>query len=262
MLKDETSVVSRRLHDGLQLFVTRLMARSILTADEQQAVLSLPARPITVRAKQDFVHEGEDNAHCSLIASGLVGRFRQLRSGTRQITAFHIPGDMADLSSIVRPVGIGGLHALTEVTVLRVPHEAIRSVAARYPAVAEAFWRDCMLDAAILMQWVVNVGRRDARARLAHLFCEMSIRYGIDRGMLTAYDFPVTQEQLGEAVALTAVHVNRSLKALREEKLISIGSGRVIIHDWDQLTKLGAFDSGYLIDDTLPVRKKRLLGGE
>lgn len=252
--------MSRSDHD-LQLFVDRLTARSVLTVEEQQAILALPTHRTELRAKQDFVHDGDEEVtHSSFIASGLVGRFGQTVTGARQITAFHIPGDMADLHSAVRPVGVGGLTALYDTTILHVPHAAIRRLAAHYPAVAEAFWRDCMLDAAILMQWVVNVGRRDARTRIAHILCEMSIRFGGDRQILLDYPFFATQDQLADAVALTNVHVNRSLKALRTEGLATFRHGAVEIHDWKRLAEVGEFDSAYLVADTAPERQKRLIG--
>jgi CRP-like cAMP-binding protein len=243
----------------LQLFLDRLTERSFLTDEEQQAILTLPNHLIEVRSKQDFVHINEEIPYSCLIVTGMAGRVGQTVAGARQITAFHIPGDMADLHSAVRPVGIGGLTALCDTTILRVPHTAIRQLAARYPAVAEAFWRDCMLDAAVLMQWVVNVGRRDARTRIAHILCEMSIRSGGDREVVLDYAFPVTQEQLADAAALTGVHVNRSLKSLRNEELVTIKGGRVQIHDWERLTEVGEFDANYLVADTAPARQKRLI---
>ncbi|MBS0479904.1 MAG: Crp/Fnr family transcriptional regulator [Proteobacteria bacterium] len=233
--------------------------RSVLTDDERDAVLALPAHAIKIRARQDFVHLSEETNYSCLIASGLVGRFGQTSTGVRQITAFHLPGDMADLNSAVRPIGLGGLNALCETVILRIPHDAIRVAATRFPALAEAFWRDCLLDSAILMQWVVNVGRRDARTRLAHILCEMSIRSGRDREILLNYQFPATQEQIADAAALTSVHVNRSLKSLRNTGLATVSGGRVEIHDWDGLARAGEFDSTYLVADTIPERQKRML---
>jgi CRP-like cAMP-binding protein len=198
----------------LQRFLDRLMARSILTDEEQQAILALPTIRTVVKANTDFVQEREETAFCCLIASGLVGRVGLTRSGKRQITAFHVPGDMADLHSAVRPVGVGGLTAMTKTVILRVPHDAVRRVAARYPAIAEALWRDCMLDAAILMEWVVNVGQRDACTRLAHIFCEMSLRYGQDRAVLDSYEFPVTQERQGHDRGLGKAHESWGVRSL------------------------------------------------
>lgn len=232
----------------------------MLTQEEQNAIRTLPVHAVHIGKKHDFVSINEEISYACLIASGMVGRFGQTANGLRQITAFHVPGDMADLHTVVRPIGVGGLNALTDTIILRVPHTAIRTVAARYPAIAEALWRDCMLDAAILMQWVVNVGRRDAQARLAHIFCEMAMRFAQDRKFLLTYEMPVTQEQLGDAAALTAVHVNRSLKTLSD--LVTLKAGRVTIHDWARLARVGEFDAAYLAADTGTERQKRLIATE
>ena len=242
------------------MFVQRLLARSRLTDEEQRAILALPAREIEVRARQDFVPLGEETDYCCYIASGLVARVGQVKNGSRQITALHIPGDMADLHSAVRPIGIGGLTALTDTLILRVPHTAVRNLGRDFPAIAEAFWRDCILDAAILMQWAVNLGRKDARSRLAHILCELAIRYGGGRGdpHLEFY-LPMVQEQLGDAAALTSVHVNRSLRTLRQERLVTVRGGMVEIHNWERLMHAGEFDPTYLVADTFPDRQRRLV---
>nr|WP_257015300.1 helix-turn-helix domain-containing protein [Sphingomonas melonis] len=114
-----------------------------------------------------------------------------------------------------------------------------------------------MLDAAILTQWVVNVGRRDARARLAHMFCEMAFRLSTGRDPVLDYPLDVTQEQLGDAAALTSVHVNRTLKSLGA--LVLVRSGRVVIYDWAELARVGDFDAAYLQADTIPDRQRRLI---
>lgn len=244
--------------NALAPFVDRLIARSVLTATEQEAILALPSQHVEVRARHDFVRLREEVTHSCFIASGLVARFGQSRDGLRQITAFHVPGDMADLHSAIRPIGLGGLTALCDTVLLKISHSDIRTLASQYPAVAEAFWRDCMLDAAILMEWITNIGRHDARARLAHILCEMALRYG--RGCAAAsYPFPVTQEQLGDAASLTSVHVNRSLRGLREEGLADVRKGKVEIMDWEGLVRAGEFDPTYLVADTAEGRQKRLL---
>jgi CRP-like cAMP-binding protein len=248
-------VMSGSAPTRLQPFVDRLTAHSVLTEEEQEAILDLPAQEMLLRSRRDFLQVNERTTYASLVVSGLVARFGQTSDGIRQITAFHIPGDMADLLSAVRPSGVGGLSALCETTIARVPHSAILAAAARYPAVAEALWRDCMLDAAVLAEWVVNVARRDAQTRLAHIFCEMAIRSGKDREALQEYAFPITQEQLGEAAALTGVHVNRTLRALRD--VVTLNSGIVRIHHWARLTRVGDFDATYLLADTGPLRQRR-----
>lgn len=160
----------------------------------------------------------------------------------------------------MQPKGRSALQALTVTTIIRVPHYDLRRVAARHPAIAEAFWRDCSLDAAILSQWVVNVGRRDAKTRLAHLFCEMATRYkAASESVEVAFHFPVTQPQLADATGLTAVHVNRTLRALREDRLVSFVAGEVRIIDWPRLVAMGEFDPEYLQVNVQPAERPRIV---
>lgn len=220
---------------SLKPFVPRLTARSALSPEEREAVLSLPTRRIDLHPRQNFVHINEEASYSCYVASGLVGRFAQDAEGLRQITAFHIPGDVADLHFVVRPLGISGLTALSTAVILRIPDVAIRQLATGYPALAEAFWRDCMLDAAVLHA----MGCERRQARCAHILCEMSIRYGEDREVLPRYESPATQDQLADACGLTSVHVNRSLKILRNEGLVTIRRSAVEIHDREQLASAG-----------------------
>jgi CRP-like cAMP-binding protein len=231
----------------LQIFIARLNRRSPLLGEEAAAILSLPVIPVQIRANRDFVYMGEDTDHACLVVEGLVGRFGQTKGGARQITAMHIPGDMADLSSVVVPKSGSALQALSATTILRIPHRAIRTIAAKHPAIAEALWRECVVDAALLAQWIVNVGRRDALARTAHLFCEMAVRYEDSaHSVALNFTFPATQNHLADALGLTAVHVNRTLKALKEAGALSLERGMVHILDWERLAEIGDFDPVYL----------------
>jgi CRP-like cAMP-binding protein len=235
---------------ALQLFVRRLASRSILTDDEASALLGLNGRISEVPAHKDFVRPGEPVDHASLVVEGLAGRFGQNRDGARQITCLHIPGDMADLPSVVSPKSGWGLSALTSTTILRVSHADLRRVAAEHPGIAEAFWRDCVADGSIFSEWVVNVGRRDAISRLAHLFCQMAIKCEqAGRGDRRSFPLPITQTDLGDATGLTGVHVNRTLKDLRAQSIVEMRSGTVTIHDWDRLVSTGDFDAGFMLLD-------------
>jgi CRP-like cAMP-binding protein len=245
---------------NLQPFVDKLTSHSVLSQEEQQAILNLPGHAAQVQANRDFVRLDEVVEHVCLIVDGLVGRFDQNTEGLRQITALHIPGDMANLHSVVLPKATSALQALTTTTILRVPQSAIRAAARSYPAVAEALWRDCMVDAAILAKWVVNVGRRDAKTRIAHLLCEMATRYKAalaPEGV--TFEMRVTQGHLADATGLTSVHVNRVLKNLRESGLATFHRGTVSILDWDALSKAGEFDSSYLHADLKPEERLRIM---
>lgn len=250
-------------HSGrpdLQRFIDRITSRSVLTSQEQLAILDLPCHAEQVHANRDFVGLGERVDHTSLIVAGLVGRFDQNSDGSRQITAIHIPGDMANLHSVVQPQATSALQALSVATILRIPHYSIRAATARLPALAEALWRDCMVDAAILSQWVVNVGRRDAKSRVAHLLCEVVTRLGVRSGAgAFSFPFPVTQSQLADSSGLTSVHVNRVLKALRQDGLADVRKPDVIVLDWDGLVAVGDFDPSYLQNDIRPQERLRIV---
>jgi CRP-like cAMP-binding protein len=242
--------MNRSPGEALQLFVNRLAARSLLTDGEAGALLGLTGQVRQIAAHVDFVRLGEQVDHSCLVVDGLVGRFGQNSEGARQFTCLHIPGDMADLPSVVSPKSGWGLSALTSTTVLRLAHTDLRRIAAEQPGVAEAFWRDCVADGSIFSQWVVNVGRRDAISRLAHLFCEMAIRSEQagewDR---RSFPLPITQTDLGDATGLTSVHVNRTLRELREQSIVELRSGAVTIQDWDRLVQVADFDRAFLLLD-------------
>ena len=245
---------------NLELFLDRLNRRSVLNEEEQQAVLNLPGDTEQVQANRDFVPLGTRVNHSCLVVAGIVGRFEEDREGIRQITAVHIPGDMCDLHSVVQPTATSALQSLSVATILRVPHSAIRAAADRFPALAEAFWRDCVVDAAILSEWVVNVGRRDAKTRIAHLICEIATRLGANRaGNDFVFDVPVTQTQLGEVTALTAVHVNRTLQSLRADGLIEWHQRVIRVPSWDALQQCGDFDAAYLQADMNPEQRLRIV---
>jgi CRP-like cAMP-binding protein len=243
-------------HLILKPFLERLTSRSILSEPEREQVLDLPGRIRQVRPNEELVADDERVDFACLVVEGLVGRFHQEPSGDRQITALHIRGDMPDLHSVVQPLPTSALQALSKATIVEVPHAALRRASSACPAIAEAFWRDCMVDSMIMARWLVNLGRRDAKSRIAHLLCEMACRYGAAPATSTiVFELPMTQLQLADATGLTSVHVNRTLKALREAGT-AFHHQTVRIADWDKIAEIGDFDADYL---QINVRPHELL---
>jgi len=239
----------------LSRFLNRLLRRSVLDYEERNAILSLSGRVEQFRPNFDIVSPGNTVDHSCLIGRGLAARYDQMANGQRQLNAFHIEGDMCDLHSLVCPTAAWGITAMTTTTVLQVPHVELRNIIASYPAVALAFWRDGTADASILAKWIGNLGRRDARARVAHLLCEMALRTeaaGI--GSREHFWFAVTQNNLADAVGLTPVHVNRTMQVLRRERLIRSSSHYVYIDSWSRLVDVADFDADYLLLDCNRVR--------
>ena len=232
----------------LQPFISRLLSRTSLSAEERDALLSLPAETICIKGHRDLVALGQQTDSSYLVLSGVIGRYSQLRNGIRQIVAIHISGDMADLCSVALPKTSWAFHALTSAEVLRVSHSDLIAVADRYHNIALAFWRDYVVDMAVMSEWIVSVARRPAEAKMAHLLCEMRCRYN-QAGMLAldgSYAFPLTQTQIAEVLGITAIHANRTIRSLKERGLVSLSKTAVVIHDWSGLVELAEFDRAYL----------------
>jgi CRP-like cAMP-binding protein len=231
---------------GLELFLRRLLLRSPLSPAEQEAIRSLPGRIEKVRAGQDVIVPGEHTDESCTVVRGLMSRFDTLLDGSRQTVALYLSGEMCDLHSLPSPTSGWGLEALTETTLLFVPHEALRKLTHDI-AIALAFWRDTTVDGSILAKWVANMGRKQAGARMAHLFCELGVRLEqLKLGSRTDFSVPITQAQLAEVTGITSVHVNRTLKALAEEGII-FTRGKVRIADWNAAAQLAEFDPAYLL---------------
>ena len=235
---------------ALDRFLHRLELRSELDDQERAAILALPGTSVTHAAHRDIVRPGQHLDYATLIVGGLAARFDRLSDGSRQTTAIHIPGDMADLHSVPVPHAGWGIEALVDTEVLQVPHEAIRTLAVGYPRLAFALWRDSIVDASILSKWISALGRRSAAQRLAHFYCEMGIRFE-QAGLGARDDFvlPMTQMQLAEVLGVTAVHLNRSLQSLRAEGLVTTEGRRVQIADVAALCAVAEFDPKYLLLD-------------
>lgn len=237
-----------RGHPSFELFVQKLALRSILTEDERQAILTLNGREREVEPHRDIVAPGQITDTACFVVSGMAARFGQLRDGRRQITAIHLPGDMCDLYSLMLPRVEWALQALSlRLTIVQVPHKQLAALVRDHPGIGEAFWRDCVADASILSQWVVNVGRRDARMRTAHLLCELGVRMEASGlGSRTRFRLAAVQSQLADALGMTPVHMNRVFRTLRNEGLAQMDGRDVTIADWNALAAVGGFDEGYL----------------
>ncbi len=200
-----------------------------------------------LRRGEDVVKEGERPQACTLVLSGLICRYKLVPDGKRQIMAFHTPGDLPDLHSLLLHTMDHSLGAIAASEVLLVPHETMREAFRREPSLRDVLWRDTLVDAAIFREWTVNVGRRSAYKRIAHMLCEVLIRMravGLTQG--DGCDLPLTQDDIGDATGLSNVHVNRSIQELRAEGLLEIGRRSFSVLDWDGFKRAAEFDPNYL----------------
>jgi CRP-like cAMP-binding protein len=227
--------------------VQRLRTASGITEDDIKEIHALPIAVRQYEAERAVVRDGERATECCLIADGFCVRSKTLGDGRRQILSIHIPGEIPDLMSLFLHVMDHELSTLTPCTLGFITHDALQKLHRRRPNVAEIFWRDTLIDAAMFREWIVNVGQRPAPARLAHVMMELRERLKvIGRAEGASFDMPLTQEQIGEALGITAVHANRVIKQLRQDGIVDLHRGRVTVLNEARFLELADFDSRYL----------------
>lgn len=244
------------LHPTFEKMVRRLERRSPLGPADRQALLDLPHTLKKLPASAHLVRDGDAPEYCTLLLSGFAYRYKLTGEGGRQIISLHVAGEFLDLQNSFLGVADHSVQMLTEGDVALIPPGIVEELILANPAVGRALWIDSLIDASIFREWVVNVGRRDSRARVAHILCEFSLR--LEAAGLASnhrYELPMTQEQLADAVGLTSVHVNRVLKQLREEGLITRDRRSIVIEDWKRMREAGDFNERYLHHDAMGARE-------
>jgi len=244
---DPELAVAERAHPTLTPLLRKLDSVVRLNAEERQAVLALSHTIRHVGPHTDVATVGERPAHCCLVLEGWAHRYAVTAAGDRQILSFYVAGDIPDLQHLYLPIMDHSLASLTACTLAFVPHEAMRALVVGRPGIMAALWRDTLVDASVYRERIMTLGRRQARGRTAHLFCEMYLR---QRAVGLAGDLscplPPTQAELADAIGITAVHFNRSLRALRTRRQITLQGGHLTILDWDGLVATAEFDPVYL----------------
>jgi CRP-like cAMP-binding protein len=237
----------------IEAHLLKLRARDAVSAEEEAAVRSLFTETRDVPADRVVVRAGDKLEVSLLLLEGLVCRYKDLRDGSRQITKLHVPGDFADLHSFTLKRLDHSIITLTHCRIAVAPHERIKAVTTEHPHLARLFWLTTNMDAAIHREWMLSLGRRTALARTAHLFCELQARLAIV-GLAdeTGYALGLTQTDLAECLGLTAVHVNRVLRTLREQGLVEFRGRRVTMGDLAGLRRVAEFDPAYLYLDAEP----------
>ncbi len=232
----------------LEPLLRKLEYRQQLSPEDRAAVLALPHTTKRLDQHDYIVRQGDTPQHSCVLLAGFAVRSKIGAQGQRQIVAVQMKGEMVDLQNSLLGVADHDVQMLTKGMIAMIPRQQIERIAAERPAVGRAMWMDTLVDGSIFREWIMNVGRRDARTRLAHLFCEFSLRLKLaGLGQHTDYELPMTQEQLADATGLTPVHVNRTIRTLEQDGLIARSSARSIqIGDWRKLAKVAGFDSTYL----------------
>ena len=235
---------------------TQLTDSPYLSSEERQALKNVTVSSRTVKAHTALLREGESTDTFHFVSQGWACRYKTTRSGARQIVALLVPGDAANLDSLLCGRQNYSIRALTAMNVLTISHKSLMALVDEHAGIAKSFAWLAFAENAILRQWALCLGQHSAKQRLAHLLCEIAVRLGGD--WEDRFDMPLTQEQIGDVLGLTAVHVNRMIRQLRSEGLIEVGGRAVTIADFDALSRIGDFDPAYLQNghDLRPVSRR------
>ena len=220
---------------------------SLTDADREELARLCAQATRTIQPKRDLISEGDAPRAVFVILDGWACHYRNLEDGSRQIVDFAIPGDLCDLNLFILDRMDHSIGAITRLKVAEVGREIFHRIVTNYPNITTALWWIELVSKSIHREWIVNVGQRSARQRIAHLFCEMFLRLesvGLTDGI--SCDFPLTQNDIAETTGLTSVHVNRSIQELRREGLILFKRQRLTIPDMLKLQGAGLFNPDYL----------------
>lgn len=227
--------------------IRKLERLASLDEADRRAVRSLQARIELIPASTLLVTEGSRATYCTLLLDGHACRYKETSTGGRQILAFCMAGDLLDVQRVFLARPDHAVQTISPATIARVPTVALRTLMAEQPRVAEALWRDTLIETAVAREWVLNVGRRTATARIAHLLCEFAARReAAGFGPPERFELPMTQEQIGDATGLTSVHVNRKFQELDSMGVIARSRRELQILNWPRLKRIGDFDAAYL----------------
>lgn len=227
--------------------IAKLTTIGEIAAADAQKLIALCDDERVIPARQDIMSEGERPDHVHVILEGWAARYKTLDDGSRQIVAFLLPGDFCDLHVAILGHMDHSIAALTRCRVAYIPSAGLDELTSHHNGLTKALWWSTLVDEGVLREWILNVGRRDAFARIAHLLCELHARMTLV-GLVDAnrLALPLTQEQLADATGLTAIHVNRTLQRLRGDNLIEIGSGMLTVLDVAKLRLAAGFTGDYL----------------
>ncbi|WP_271200516.1 Crp/Fnr family transcriptional regulator [Methylopila turkensis] len=226
--------------------IRKLEALHPLPDEDKTLLHAVMGRGRTLKSGEDIVGEGDHTDTVHVIIEGHGYRYKTLPDGKRQIIGYLVPGDFCDLYGFLLDKMDHGMAARTPCQVAELSEDHVLMLTSR-PALARALWWSELVNAAILREWLVNMGRRTPSARVAHILCELLVRLQVV-GQATddSFRLELSQAELGDTVGLTTVSVNRALQRLRGAGLIVSAGRGITIPDVDALKAFAEFDPSYL----------------
>jgi CRP-like cAMP-binding protein len=211
------------------------------------AIEAACARVLKAAANEDLISEGDRPDTVRMFLSGWACRYKALEDGRRQIVGFILPGETCDAYVYLLPTMDHSIATLTPVTYCELDRAAFERLMSVDVSVAEAFQCEALTAKAIQREWGINLGRRDALERVAHIICELFERLRVvGQVEANSFAFPVTQMDLADATGLSTVHLNRTLQELRSAGLIALRDRSLTILDHQALRNTAMFNPNYL----------------
>ena len=234
--------------------LSRKLARYAPLSPEQiAAVDDLQLPPTAIRRNREIVLEGRRYEELFVLVEGVAVRYRILRDGRRQVLDIVLPGDVIGFPGCFFDRALYSISALSDVVVARVPFTRLMRLFDTHPRTAAVIFWSFAREAAMFAEHLIDVGRRSALERVAHFLLELLVRLQlVGLADERSYRLPLTQELIGDALGLSVPHVNRTLRQLRDDSLVSIEEHRVVIRDIEALSRLADFETTYLSRISMP----------
>ncbi len=218
-----------------------------LTEPELRILAGFHSRKRHFPTGKDLLYEGQGNQCAYILAKGWACSYKLLPNGLRQIVDFQIPGDFLGLRSVLFRTADHNVEPITPIEASELTANDLLEAFTATPRLATAVLWATSRDEAMVVEHLVGIGRRDAAQRMAHFLLELGARLKlVAMGTNKGFDCPLSQYLLADALGLSAVHVNRVLRQLREDGLLTFQKGKVVFDDLSGLIEFADFDRQYL----------------
>lgn len=213
-----------------------------LTGRDLGEIERVPPTLRAVAAGDRLYRQGDEQTCITMLLSGWSYREQYLADGRRQILEFLLPDTILGFTATAQ--ASHGITMLTSGTISQFPRQRFFALMQQVPRLAVELVRYMSLRRAMTYEHITNLGQRSARERVAYLLCELFVvgRSHVTPGADGSMAMPITQPQIGDALGLSAVHVNRMLMGLRRDGIAALRDRRLVVMDLPRLAEEGGFD--------------------
>ncbi len=227
---------------------SRLLSSRFLSDRERDLLAAAFLPPRLVKPGRQLMKEVDGTDCLYLVMTGWAYRFATLPHGECQLLGLSVPGDIANMDSLMVKDLPYRTMSLSEAQVAGLPRQRAHDLAGAHPGIARTFAWMVTMENIVLGKWMTSMGRRTGKARLAHLLSELAVRLRCPDDDVVSFPFCLTQAQFGDALGMTSVHINRLMQAMRREALIATRNQTMTLLDVRRLHELAGFDPVYLRD--------------